>query len=178
MRGSDPTSASARWVARHQATVWRYLRLLGCPVELAEDLTQETFLAAWGAREAITTDAGADGWPPAGWLRTTARNLYFMHLRAARRSPSTVDVDGVEEVWQRHAVDEGSDGYRSALRRCLHELGPRARQALQLRYGEGLSRDELGLRLGMQSEGVKSLLQRVRKNLRACVEARRQNDAD
>ena len=35
----------ARLVREHQAGVWRYLRVLGCPATEAEDLTQETFLA-------------------------------------------------------------------------------------------------------------------------------------
>ena len=32
-------------VRQHQAGVWRYLRFLGCDRPLADDLTQETFLA-------------------------------------------------------------------------------------------------------------------------------------
>ena len=33
-----------RLVQQHQAEVWRYLRFLGATAELADDLTQETFL--------------------------------------------------------------------------------------------------------------------------------------
>ena len=36
---------AAQLIREHQAGVWRYLRVLGCSRELAEDLTQETFLA-------------------------------------------------------------------------------------------------------------------------------------
>ena len=31
-------------IRRHQSGVWRYLRFLGCPPELADDLTQEAKL--------------------------------------------------------------------------------------------------------------------------------------
>ena len=33
-------------IESHQAELWRYLRYLGCDAAEAEDLTQETFLAA------------------------------------------------------------------------------------------------------------------------------------
>ena len=45
---SASTSEPDPWVEelarRHQAGVWRYLRLLGCAPDLADDLVQETFL--------------------------------------------------------------------------------------------------------------------------------------
>ena len=47
----DASTAPARvsvteaLVRRHQVGVWRYLRFLGCPPELADDLAQDTFLA-------------------------------------------------------------------------------------------------------------------------------------
>src|SRR5947209_1257818 len=39
--GFDPV----RLIETYQAGVWRYLRAMGCEASLADDLTQETFLA-------------------------------------------------------------------------------------------------------------------------------------
>ena len=50
------------------------------------------------------------------------------------------------------------------------ELQDRGRRAVTLRYGERRSRSQMAELLGMTSDGVKSLLRRLRDTLRACVE--------
>jgi DNA-directed RNA polymerase specialized sigma24 family protein len=57
-------------VRMHQASVWRYLRYLGASAELADDLTQETFLQLLRAPFVEQSPAST-----AAWLRTVARNL-------------------------------------------------------------------------------------------------------
>jgi RNA polymerase sigma-70 factor (ECF subfamily) len=74
--GFDP----ARLVERHQSGVWRYLRALGCDPVLAEDLTQDTFLAVLRQPFEEYSEAAT-----AAYLRRTARNLYVnSHRRAGK----------------------------------------------------------------------------------------------
>ena len=64
-------------VRRHQAMVWRYLRLLGADDSEADDLMQETFLRISGHPshpQAIRT--------PAAFLRGISRNLLLGHIDA------------------------------------------------------------------------------------------------
>lgn len=166
---SPPRDASAgdasAFARRHRDRVYWYLRYLRCPHELCEDLTQEALHAGCRHADVVALDdAQADG-----WLRTTARNLFFMHLRRERRSPQVEDPDVLETFWQQHVQD---DARQQALHECLDMLGGRARRALELHYVEGRSRREIGAELGIGPDGVKSLLRRLRESLRRCTERR------
>lgn len=155
----------------HQAEIYRYLRFLGAVErDLAEDLVQETFVAAWESRQ--PPDA-TDPERRAAWLRGIARNRFRMHCRRARASPVVYDeatLERAERVWTTEYLrgDDGSD-YREALRRCVERLDPGARRAIELRYRDELGRAEMAGRLGLSEDGVKSLLRRIRAGLADCV---------
>lgn len=152
-----------RLVQMHQDEVWRYLRFLGATAELADDLTQETFLQLL---RAPFEDRGPAAF--SGWLRTVARNLY---VRSFRRPPVPLaELDELEAAWQRFARDDGGDETLDRLRRCLERLDGRARQAVQLHYEERRSRRDIADKLGIGEDGVKSLLRRTRTLLRDCIE--------
>lgn len=161
--GSAPLDVAAL-VRAHQAEVWRYLRYLGASPEQADDLTQETLLQLVRGR---CRDQGQAA--RAGWLRTVARNLYRKSLR---RAPGLADLDAADAAWVTFARDDGGSAHLAALRQCLDELDGRARLAVRLQYEERRSRDQLGSELALSSDGVKSLMRRVRTALRACVERR------
>ena len=147
--------------------MWRYLRFLGCPADLADDFAQETLLAA------LRTFAAAEA--PAGWLCTTARNRLRMHLRTAGRE--VPDLDTLHAQWVEVAEPDGGEARLRALRHCLQQLPERSRRALELRYGDGAERPAIGRELGLGDEGVKSLLVRLRAALAVCVQQRLQEEA-
>lgn len=150
-------------VRSHQAGVWRYLRYLGANSELADDLCQETFLQLLRAPFVDQGDAAR-----AAWLRTVARNLF---VKSFRRPPfAMTDLDLIEEVWLEHVQDDAGDGTLQRLRDCLDQLEGRARLAIDLHYEQRRSRRDIGIRLGIGEQGVKSLLRRSRDVLRQCVE--------
>ncbi|MBK8096795.1 MAG: sigma-70 family RNA polymerase sigma factor [Planctomycetes bacterium] len=160
---SDPDVAAL--VRAHQAEVWRYLRYLGASGELADDLTQETFLTLL---RAPYEDRGPEA--RSGWLRTVARNLF---LKAVRKPPLPMtDVETIDAIWTGFTREDGGAESLTALRACLLELDGRARQAIALHYEQRKSRSAIGKELGIGEDGVKSLLRRVRAVLRACVERR------
>ena len=156
-------------VLRHQRGVWRYLRFLGAAPALADDLTQEAFLALG---RAPVEDRGASA--VAAWLRVTAGNLYRAQGRAPGGELRLVDAAELERGWVLRAGDDGGEAWLAALDACLETLAPRQRCALELRYraGRGASRDELAAALELSAEGVKTLLRRAKARLRACVERR------
>ncbi len=153
-------------VQMHQAVVWRYLRFLGCNTTEADDLTQETFLKLF--RSDFEQRSPRE---TAAYLRTIARNGLLMARRAARENHLSIDLDAAEAVWSRAAAEDGLDGYLVALRECLEvAVSTRVREALDLHYRDGASRDEIAASLDLAVEGVKTMLRRARTALRDCVE--------
>lgn len=161
-----PPGDLAELVRAHQAGVWRYLRFLGADEPLADDLTQETFLAVWGKPFVEHSPAATRA-----YLRTVARNLFLIALRKQRRQPALERLEMVDEVWQRLTADD--DAWLDDLRDCLETLTERARQAIDLCYRDNCSRSEIGRELQLSEDGVKSLLRRSRETLRRCIEQKR-----
>jgi RNA polymerase sigma-70 factor, ECF subfamily len=155
-----------RLVEQHQAGVWRYVRFLGAERTEADDITQETFLAI--ARAAFVE---RDERQTAGYLRVVARNQLLALRRKQRREISTVELEAAESVWAAAAGPDGSlAAYLDALRECVGGLEGRSRQAIDLHYREGASREAIAAALDMTSDGVKTLLRRTRQLLRECIE--------
>lgn len=152
-----------RLVQVHQVAVWRYLRYLGATAELADDLVQESFLQLLRSPYEDRGDAAC-----AAWLRTVARNLY---VKSFRRPPfEAAELDQIEAAWATFAEDDSGDERLRRLQACLEHLDGRARQVVRLHYEERRSRRDIGMRLGIGEDGVKSLLRRTRTVLRACIE--------
>jgi len=147
-----------------RGAVVRYLRFLGCDPHTAEDLCQDVLLEAVQSR-ALEQQPAAAG---AAWLRTAARHRFVDLRRREARAPDVRELDAMDAVWERRE----SDGSQRALAECLALVGGRARRCLELRYGHGASRDAIARELGIGAEGVKSLLARVRDQLRQCIDRR------
>jgi RNA polymerase sigma-70 factor (ECF subfamily) len=161
--GSEP----ARLITTHQAGVWRYLRVLGCEPSLAEDLTQETFLAVLQRPfQEISSVATA------AYLRRTAHNLFMSHCRRAGRVLPVADVDALDRNWSRWAGDDQGEELLTALRECLAELSERVRKALDLRFRDHFSRAQIAAELKLTEDGAKNLLQRAKQKLRECIDSK------
>jgi RNA polymerase sigma-70 factor (ECF subfamily) len=162
----------ASLVHQHQAGVWRYVRFLGAAAAEADDLTQETFLAV-----ARADFAQRDERQTAGYLRVVARNQLLALRRKQHHEIGTVELEAADSVWVAAAGPEGNlAGYLDALADCLTKLEGRSREAIDLHYREGASRDAIASQLGMQPDGVKTLLRRTRQVLRECIERKLKNE--
>ena len=151
-------------VKEHQGALLRYLRFLGCDENLAMDMAQDTFVATIEADFEVR-----DRKATAGYLRTTARNFYFMWLRKTRREVKLPEEDVLESAWHEEEREDEGDTYRRALRNCLAKLSDRARLALKLRYGDNASRDEISFAVSLDPEGAKTLMRRAKDKLRECI---------
>ena len=113
-------------VQSHQAQIYRYLRYLGAPLHVAEDLAQETFVAAF---QKSTQGQWREVAHQAAWLRGVARNLFLAHCRRAKSDPVHLDtelVERAEALWAEEfpGSRDGRDRL-GALRRCLQDLPAR-----------------------------------------------------
>lgn len=152
-------------VRKHQASLWRYMRFLGAEADQAEDLVQETFIAAFrGGFQERHPRATAT------YLRRVARHRFLNAVRARRARPALESLEEGTAAWTRWQGADGGETRREALRHCLGRLRLRARRAVDLAYREGHSRRDIAITLEMTGDGVKTLLRRAREALRACVE--------
>ena len=142
---------------------------LGARAHEADDLTQEAFVVA--------LRKGVMSLPPAAvaaFLRRTAR---FLFLRHRRDEPDAVELaDAVDERWLRDCEADGGEALLARLRGCVDDLPGRARQAIRASYGLVDDREHdraaVAHALGLQPDGLKTLLQRARALLRTCLERR------
>ena len=158
----------------HHRRIWLYVRAMGCEAALAEDIVQEAFLAL-----AKALSGSDEVHEPERYLRRTAKNLYFLHLRKHKREVELVEAD---EAWGAWIGGEGgragsevptSEGpAMEALARCLEELDERTRDVLRMRYGNGQGRDDMSNVLGIGADGVSKLIYRALAKLRECIERR------
>ncbi|MCB9887131.1 MAG: sigma-70 family RNA polymerase sigma factor [Planctomycetes bacterium] len=161
-----PTPPFAELVRSHQHMVWRYLRLLGADAHEADDLMQDSFVLLGEALQ-----RGERVIAPPAYLRGVARNLLIASRRRQRRQPPTLEwADAVDRLaGEPHALE---DARVEALRRCYERLAGRARSAIEWHHVDGVSYREAARRLGIQEQGIKSLLARARDALRTCIEQR------
>ena len=167
MTTADQRIDLADLMREHQAGVWRFLRALGAESNLADDLTQETFLALY--RSPFEQRSRGQ---TIGWLRVVAKNLFLKSRRNAGRQVVTAELAQIESRWNDLAGEEDGTELANALRECLKQLDDKPRQALDLQYKESKQRVEIAEQMGMTDDGIKTLLRRTKARLRKCMELR------
>ena len=159
--GYDPV----RLIETYQAGVWRYLRALGCDAAQAEDLTQDTFLAVLQRPFQDINPAAT-----AAYLRKTALNLFISQQRRAGKVTAVEDVEEFDRTWVQWAGQDDGEALLEALRDCLQGLTGRARMALEMRFRDNSSRDDIAAALAITDHGAKNLMQRAKHQLRECIQ--------
>ncbi|MCC6572529.1 MAG: sigma-70 family RNA polymerase sigma factor [Planctomycetes bacterium] len=165
MMGSLMAMDTAEIIRVHQLSVWRYLRFLGAGEALADDLTQEVFVAVLSQPFEYENPARTSA-----FLRTVARNQFVSALRKLKREISLDDINARESTWVEISGDDEGAAHREALDGCLEKLPERPRHVLRSYYGGDQSRGESAAALGMTDEALKKFLWRVRETLRECIE--------
>ena len=108
-----------------------------------------------------------------GWVFGIAKLTVLSKRRQYARSKilaHTEVVEALADTAERHA-DELID-QRAALRQCLQEVDGKARDALELRYADGLAFEDIAERLTTTAVASRKMLSRLRERLRDCITAR------
>lgn len=163
--------ALERLLEQHQLRVFRFgLKMCGRE-EDAQDVLQETLIAA--ARN-IRDFRGASS--VSSWLYTIARSFCLKEHRgkrsAARRAEPLDAASGVHDVKDAGSgPEEAAVGQqvRAALQEAITALDPMYREVLVLRDVEGLSASEVARILNVSVDAVKSRLHRARVTVRQKV---------
>lgn len=105
------------------------------------------------------------------WALGIARNEVANARRRRGRFP--IAFSDAAEASLAAAVSEVEEGERDRLAfldRCLERVRGRPREVFDLRYRGGMSVERISASLGMQPNTAAKTLQRVREELRACIE--------
>ena len=166
------TDAFQILATEYRPMVLAYLRAIVKDEHLAEDLTQETFIAAQD-----TLTGFHEGGNFGRWLRGIARNRALMHWRTARSRPLVVDsrvVEGINEVFDEFDRNQEDAAWwerrKRALQECVAGLGEHMRSAVEKVYFQGYSIEEAAIALRSSNAAVGQRLCRARRGLRACVD--------
>ncbi len=153
-------------IETHYQGVWRYLRAIGCSADLADDISQETFVAVL-KRPFEQFHANST----AAYLRRVAFHLMVTAKRQAGKMIATDELEVLDRIWTRWVgADLSGDAVIDALTECFSRLTPRAQQSLRMRYADNASREDIAESLKITSHGVKNLQQRAKAQLRECLE--------
>lgn len=178
---SDP----ATWLDQHGDSLYRFALLRVRNPTTAEDLVQETLLAAWRAKDSFAGQAAERT-----WLIAILKNKLIDHFRRTGREtplPDMADTDDAIDAlfiehtdhwlhppttWSRpdNALEQAE--FWQVLQDCLAGLPARQAQAFTLTEVDGLSTEELCKALAAQPSNVWVMLHRARLRLRECLEQR------
>jgi len=109
--------------------------------------------------------------PFIGWLLGIARNQIAVHRRKLSRDPVYFDEGAVDALVDSFTNIVSRDMHKlEFLQDCLERLSDRDRNLCDLRYEQDLKPAGIGTRLGMTPNNVSKALQRIRDQLRNCIE--------
>jgi RNA polymerase sigma factor (sigma-70 family) len=126
-----------------------------CAEELADE-TIERLVAGVHARPA--------GVQVEQWAYGIARHVHLEWLRKAARDLPLVDEGIAEGPMPRH--ERGGPDLKAAFQ----QLTPDETELLEAFYVDGLTAEQLGAKLGLSAEGVRSRIHRLRKKLLRSIE--------
>ncbi len=158
---ADP-AAFRRWYDAAVVRVYGYLYgRCGGDVDLAEELTQQTFIQALHHWRSF--DGRADVMT---WLCSIARNRLTDHYRERDRQERRHLRLVVREIEMHEGRLDRSVAERDTILGALRGMPSLQRAALILRHVDGLSVREVAAALGRSEDATESLLRRARDSFR------------
>ncbi len=160
-------NALADLYARYGGTIFRYLLQLTNDRGLAEEVLQDTFVAAWKSARTFEGRSSVQT-----WLIGVARRQAHNTLR--RRTLPRADLAELEVVPADGPAPEEAllaEAERQELVAALRWLSPAQREVLALTFVDGLSYGEIARLVGVPEGTVKSRLSNAKRALRALLQA-------
>jgi len=172
------------WVDAHGDVLYRYALARVGRREAAEDLVQETFMAALKSADRFRGESSART-----WLIGILRHKYLDWRKRQARQPTEsakADNDELIDQWfdergwwrtppQAWTVDPDSlvdkEEFWEVFRQCLDGIPDRVGQVFSMRVIEETSSEEVCKALKISSTNLWVMLHRARARLRKCLES-------
>jgi RNA polymerase sigma-70 factor (ECF subfamily) len=181
LEGRD--GAHRELIKRYERPVFSLVFRMVRDRELAEDLTQDTFVKVLSHLDRYRSD-----FKFSSWLFKIANNVAIDHLR--KRQLDTVSMDGAPDARTPDAVEStrvdvaataesaldemAAKELGSAIERAIAALRPEYRACIMLRHVEGRSYEEIATTLDLPLGTVKTYIHRARHELRRALEHTRE----
>lgn len=175
-----------RWLAEHGDAMFRYAMLRLRDTDQAEDVVQESFLAALAARERFSGRSSERTWligilkhKIIDLIRKRSRERPATELGATDDDDSAINAMFDERGhWKEHFAEWRLDPhaaldqkeFREILAQCLDTLPPRQAEAFILREMEGMKSDEVCKALDITPTNLWAMLHRARGRLQLCLD--------
>lgn len=149
--------------------LFAYIWTIVHDVQLAEDVFQELSILA------VKKCGEVEDRPRLIlWLRRAARLQALAMCRQRSRSPVILDeavLDQLDSYWTERDTDSAGKEM-NALRECVGQLTAKNLHILSLKHVDGKKAPEIAEILGRSVEVVYTMVARIHKSLRECVQAR------
>ena len=147
-------------------TVYRYIYgLIGGPQHDAEDLTAESYLKAWNARE----DFQGDVEDALAWLFTIAKRTVIDYTRRNQNRPNHVELEEVVTPSGELSPEEQAEQMEQyqILFQQLHQLSDEHRELIVLHHLLGWRINQIAEYMNMKPNTVSVTIKRVLERIRA-----------
>lgn len=180
----DTTNSTATikcWVELYSDSMYSWAYHKTSNKETAEDLVQETFLAAVQSFTKFKGDSN-----PKTWLFAILNNKINDHYRSSFRKPTISDTTIFETLFdsndqwkpeqrpQQWADDTGhlldNDEFQQTLQNCMKKLPENWFSAIQLKFMEEKNGETICQELGITPTNFWQILHRAKLQLRKCLE--------
>lgn len=177
-------SAPEEWLDKYGDMLYRYAYYRVNDQNTAEDLVQETLLAALKSRKNFA-GRSSEG----TWLVGILKNKIMDYLRKYLREQTLESGDAAEEeddlsayfaanghwkslptVWENPEGSMEQSEFWSIFEKCIKGIPPKQAQVFRLCEIEGMTGNEVGKELGMTSTNIWVALHRARLRLRDCLD--------
>lgn len=171
------------WLARHGDVLYRYALRRTAARDEAEDLVQETLLAAWRNLDGFRGESSERT-----WLLGILKHKIGDQLRGSARAREQPNGDSDDKMearlfrangtwreppgrWGRNPLDDAQcDAFMDTLAACLDGIPRAQRESFLLRELGELDAEAAGRLVGVTVNNLYVLLHRARLRLRRCLE--------
>ena len=150
---------------RHSRTVFTFARRAAGD-DLAEELTQDVFVAAWTSASRYDPERGALG----GWLIGICRHKVVDALRRRERAAARVERAGALADPAPSTTEVDRMAERLAVADCLGILRPEARHVVELAFYSDMTHEQIADATGRPLGTVKAQIRRSLASMRRYLE--------
>jgi len=162
----DQQEFTRLWTDTH-TPVSHYVRSIVRDISVSSEIVQSTAMTL--LRKFPEYDRSKPFLP---WALSIARFEILSHRRDEARSRIAFDVELLDSYADQVSQLAPQISHQaSALQNCLSKISGRSRRLVQLRYSEDRNASEISELLGMSPGNVRVALQRIREQLRQCIES-------